>query len=147
MARTLYINPDAVNGPVRATQLGCGWMPTVPSEFVSLVSALPVVILTGQGITEIISDIPPTTSVVVAAALAPILALEQNAAAAQSALSANLVTVQQRATAALVANANYLALGNPTNLQVVAQVQLLTKECNALIRLVLGLGSTITDTG
>lgn len=49
----------------------------------------------------------------------------------------NAVTLQQRAAAALDANAAFLALGSPTNAQVVGQVRLLTRECTALVRLLL----------
>lgn len=55
------------------------------------------------------------------------------AAAARDAT--NATTLEDRARAALTANATFLALASPTNAQVVAQVRLLTKECNALIRL------------
>jgi hypothetical protein len=57
--------------------------------------------------------------------------------AARQTLVANYGTLQQRAQAALAKNATYLALPAPANVDVVAQVALLTKECTALIRLVL----------
>ena len=52
---------------------------------------------------------------------------------------ANLTVIQQRAQTALAANATYQAIGNPTTNQAVAQVWRLTTECNALIKLALGL--------
>lgn len=51
----------------------------------------------------------------------------------------NEVTLRDRATQALAANATFLALGAPSNAQVVAQVQRLTRECSALIRLAMNL--------
>lgn len=51
----------------------------------------------------------------------------------------NQATLQSRAQSALAANATFLGLASPTQAQTLAQVQLLTKECNALIRLALNL--------
>lgn len=48
-------------------------------------------------------------------------------------------TLRDRATQALQANADFLALAlaSPTNAQTLAQVKTLTRECSALIRLLL----------
>lgn len=58
----------------------------------------------------------------------------------------NAATLQSRAAAALTANATYLALATPTNAQTTAQVQRLTKENNALIRMALSLLADVSDT-
>lgn len=52
---------------------------------------------------------------------------------------ANAQTLRDRAGAALAANATYLALSSPTAAQNTTQVQRVTKECSALIRLALNL--------
>jgi hypothetical protein len=51
--------------------------------------------------------------------------------------AANSATLQQRAQIALINNATYLAITNPTTNQAVAQVAALTRQVNALIRVVL----------
>jgi hypothetical protein len=63
-----------------------------------------------------------------------------------STATTNRQTVAQRAQAALNANATFLALATPSAAQTTAQVKTLTKECNALIRLLLGLLADVSDT-
>lgn len=58
----------------------------------------------------------------------------------------NRVTLTERAAQALNANATFLGVASPTNAQVVAQVQRLTRECSALIRLLVGALDDISGT-
>lgn len=51
---------------------------------------------------------------------------------------ANATTIRQRALSALNANATYLAISTPTTAQMRDQLALVTKECNGIIRLLLG---------
>lgn len=55
--------------------------------------------------------------------------------------------LRTKAVNAIAANATFMAIGSPSNAQVVAQVRLLTRECNALIRLALNIiDDAATDT-
>ena len=60
--------------------------------------------------------------------------------------TANEQAIQDKAFKALTANDNYRAIVGPTNAQVVAQVDLLTREVSGTIRLLLGLFNTTTGT-
>jgi hypothetical protein len=51
---------------------------------------------------------------------------------------ANNATIRSQATTALDNNRTYLAVGAPTNIQVVAQLRAVTQQMNGVIRLVLG---------
>lgn len=74
----------------------------------------------------------------------------QNAEADKRALAAqqaaNRAVIEERAAAALDANAAFLADDTPTNAETLAQVRMLTRECNALIRLALSRLDDISDT-
>ena len=56
----------------------------------------------------------------------------------QKDLTANAESLRKQVSAALETNRAFLALANPTPPQTAAQVKLLTQECSALIRLLIG---------
>ncbi len=58
---------------------------------------------------------------------------------------ANAATLIGRARLALTQNATYLALATPTAAQETAQVNRLTRECSAIIRLLLARTDSLTD--
>lgn len=57
----------------------------------------------------------------------------------------NANTIRDRARTALAANATFLALGAPSNAQVVAQVKALTRQVSGLTRLTLAQTDDIAD--
>lgn len=65
---------------------------------------------------------------------------------ATTVVAANAALLNTKAQQALTANAAYLAVATPTTAQAVAQVALLTRECNAIIRLTLSVLNDISGT-
>lgn len=61
----------------------------------------------------------------------------QQSAAVEATRTGNRGTLEDRARAALAVNRDYLALANPTAAQQRAHLAALTRECTALIRVVL----------
>jgi hypothetical protein len=53
--------------------------------------------------------------------------------------SANYAALYPKGQAAITANLNYLAIPAPTQTQAVAQVAVLTRQVNAVMRILLGL--------
>jgi hypothetical protein len=54
--------------------------------------------------------------------------------------------LHSKARAALQANRDYLALASPTNAQNLAQIRRITRECSALIRLLIGSDLLVENT-
>jgi len=143
MPTFLYINADETKKD-RATALGCGWMPSVPAHFASVATA-PCVILNGAGQTVVLPE--PTTKAAVAVAAAPLIAAEQAAQGAEAIRNTNADVLRSKAQAALSTNDAFLAVGNAaTAAQVRTQTLALTKECSALIRLLLNQLDTTSGT-
>jgi hypothetical protein len=59
---------------------------------------------------------------------------------------ANAATIAANAQAALAVNDTYLAIVSPTAGQVATQVSRLTRECTGIIRLLLGVLDSTSDT-
>jgi hypothetical protein len=68
-------------------------------------------------------------------AFTPAEAIQMSAADAVLTADTNRSTIEQRAQTALAANETYLAIASPSNAQNAAQIKLLTRECQGLIRL------------
>lgn len=69
-----------------------------------------------------------------------------DAAVLEDIANINRTTITDKTKIALEANATFLALTNPTNAQILAQTKMLTRECSALIRLVLNLLDSTSGT-
>lgn len=144
MPSYLYINPDPAT-QTRAAALGCGWFPATPPDLVAAVAGrVPCAVVADVGVTTVLPE--PTTAAAVAAAAQPILNAQAAAATAQGVLDTNRATLLSKANAALASNATFQAIGAPTTAQTLAQVQLLTKESNALIRLAIQLFDSTSGT-
>lgn len=70
----------------------------------------------------------------------------QRIAAKPGSTMANQQALADKLVQAIAANDAYVAIVSPTNAQVAAQVQRLTKECSALFRLMLGQLDTTAGT-
>ena len=77
-----------------------------------------------------------TTSQQVRAVALGLLTPAQCSPEARAAIT-NAATIRTQAAAALTANRTYLAIGAPTNAQVVAQVKALTRQSSGALRLLL----------
>jgi hypothetical protein len=79
----------------------------------------------------------------------PLTPAEVAAFAAEDAAAtadANGTAIRVKVSSALTVNAAFLALSSPTNAQTLARVKTLTRECSALIRLLLGALTDASDT-
>lgn len=68
------------------------------------------------------------------------------AASPEGTAAVNEKSLRDKATAALTANATYLALASPTAAQNTAQIRALTRQMNALIRITVRALDTTTGT-
>lgn len=85
--------------------------------------------LGGSGQTVVICHDPAVTQTALQAAVDAHVAIDEGG---------NRATIEQQAATALANNRTFLAIASPTNAQVVAQAKALTRQNNALIRLILG---------
>ncbi len=93
-----------------------------------------MVISTANGI-ETVEYRDTVTSVVTSRGLEP----------AAGSAQANAITLVGRAQGALTQNATYLAVVTPSVAQVTAQVDRLTRECSAVIRMLLARSDSLAD--
>lgn len=71
---------------------------------------------------------------------------DAQARAADATARTNLATLQNKAQTALNNNATYLGIASPTNAQAVAQIGALTRQMDAVIRILTNLLSDTTNT-
>lgn len=155
MARVLYIDSDQA-GWKRAAELGCGWMPTVPPEFAEMAEP-PCVILSGGKGQIVVIPANEATLEEIERATAPLLAYEREADAEQASLRDAGSRISDRLRTGLARNHEYLDRpgfpSSPTAAQrdaeiraIRAQVEALTRQANALIRLELAELADTDDT-
>ena len=140
MTRALYIAPDPITGKARATELGCGWFPAAPPDLIGV--PVPGAVVIGASGVQTFPE--PLTPSAVRAAITASVAVEA-AAAAEAVLTANGETLRAKAKTALATNATFLAITTPTTAQNAAQVKALTRQVDALIRLVGGYLDSVSD--
>lgn len=125
VAAPARVNGDALASECRAAGLD------VPDRAVSLIGA-------EIEVATLVEAQRPALQTVVAAHTGDPLPLT-----GERAVAADL---RAKASAALSANDTFLALAAPSNAQTLTQVQRLTRECDALIRLVIGQLDSTTGT-
>lgn len=137
-----YVSTDPQAGPVRAAQLGVpGWGSALSTNTPTAVMPCVVIDFPGNPTAPVVLEEPTTADAVASAAalLQPVASAAAASAAAQvQAVASNRLSLVQRAQTALGNNASFLANPSLTQAQVVQQVTALTRQTNALIRIVLG---------
>jgi len=123
--RAVYIS--ATQDQARANTLGLGLI-------VAPGTVTPFALLQGAGLTFTLPE--PINTATLQANETTILTAEAANDAASAAAVANLAALLTKAANAIANNVTFLAIPSPTNAQVLAQVNALTLQVDALIRVV-----------